>query len=569
MTPPRNMGSPARLHFLLGLLAGLTTLTHPALAQEEESPNADCLLCHDDRELSKTTPDGQELPLFVDAQLLSQSAHSTHSCTDCHADVSAEHPDDNLTPTTVDCSACHEDQSASYGTSVHGHAKENGNHTAATCADCHGNHGVLPASSPDSPMHRSHMLDACGRCHESEASQVSASVHGKALLNGNREAPTCTDCHSEHSIVDLRQESRIEVARSVCSRCHASERLNAKYRMPEDRVRTFLGSYHGLAAQLGSTRAANCASCHGVHLILPSSNPNSSIHPNNLVATCGQCHPGATENFALGKVHLDLQSGSSDTGTLVNRWVRRIYLFLILATTAVCLLHNGLIWLRKAVAARKAATSTTLRMNRNHRWQHGTLAISFILLAISGFALKFPGSWTAWILGADETIRRWTHRGAAIAMIALALYHIAHLALSRTGQTLLLDLLPNRNDLKDAWNNLRFAFGLSPKPPPSSSRFNYAEKFEYWAVVWGVAIMGLTGTVIWFPVATTQILPRWIIDVATTIHYYEAILACLAILLWHFYHVIFDPDVYPLNWAFWNGQSPHPTKDSQKIHPPY
>ncbi|MGA1238974.1 MAG: cytochrome b/b6 domain-containing protein, partial [Limisphaerales bacterium] len=106
-------------------------------------------------------------------------------------------------------------------------------------------------------------------------------------------------------------------------------------------------------------------------------------------------------------------------------------------------------------------------------------------------------------------------------------------------------------------------------PASSPARFNYAEKFEYWAVVWGVAIMGLTGTVIWFPVATTQILPRWIIDVATTIHYYEAILACLAILLWHFYHVIFDPDVYPLNWAFWNGQSPHPNKDTQKIHPPY
>ena len=66
--------------------------------------------------------------------------------------------------------------------------------------------------------------------------------------------------------------------------------------------------------------------------------------------------------------------------------------------------------------------------------------------------------------------------------------------------------------------------------------------------------MGVTGLLIWFKIDVTQILPRWAVDVATTIHYYEAILACLAIIVWHFYHVIFDPDVYPINWACWNGK---------------
>jgi len=77
---------------------------------------------------------------------------------------------------------------------------------------------------------------------------------------------------------------------------------------------------------------------------------------------------------------------------------------------------------------------------------------------------------------------------------------------------------------------------------------------EYWAVIWGTIIMGVTGLMIWFKMDVTRFLPRWAVDVALTIHYYEAILACLAIIVWHFYHVIFDPDVYPLNWACWSGK---------------
>jgi cytochrome b subunit of formate dehydrogenase len=77
---------------------------------------------------------------------------------------------------------------------------------------------------------------------------------------------------------------------------------------------------------------------------------------------------------------------------------------------------------------------------------------------------------------------------------------------------------------------------------------------EYWAVVWGTIIMGLTGLAIWAKIFVTDWLPRWVIDVATNVHFYEAILACLAIFVWHFYHVIFDPDVYPLNRACLDGR---------------
>jgi cytochrome b subunit of formate dehydrogenase len=100
---------------------------------------------------------------------------------------------------------------------------------------------------------------------------------------------------------------------------------------------------------------------------------------------------------------------------------------------------------------------------------------------------------------------------------------------------------------------VRYLAGFT-RQKPQIGRFGYAEKMEYWAVVWGTLIMGATGLAIWFKIDVTQHLPRWVVTVATTIHYYEAVLACLAIIVWHFYHVIFDPEVYPLNTACLDGR---------------
>jgi cytochrome b subunit of formate dehydrogenase len=112
---------------------------------------------------------------------------------------------------------------------------------------------------------------------------------------------------------------------------------------------------------------------------------------------------------------------------------------------------------------------------------------------------------------------------------------------------------------------VRYLTGLSAEKP-KIGRFGYAEKMEYWAVVWGTFLMGATGLMIWFKMDVTHWLPRWAVDVALTIHYYEAILACLAIVVWHFYHVIFDPDVYPLNMACWDGKvSEHWHKEEHSL----
>jgi formate dehydrogenase gamma subunit len=543
--------------FVFALAALSIADTRSSAAPTEEIKNSACLDCHADQTLTMTNVAGKEISLFVDEARLAASIHKTNSCASCHNDITLKHPDDNIQSKQVDCARCHQKQSESYGASVHGVALAKGQMESATCTDCHDGHLVLPPGSAASPLHFSKLAQTCGGCHEQAARDVEESVHGRAVADGHREAPTCTDCHSEHKIVGLKARSPLNVSTDVCSNCHSSERLNTKYNLPADRVKTFFESYHGLAAQYGSTTAANCGSCHGVHKVLPSSDPASTIHQSHLAETCGKCHPGATDNFAQSKVHVDLASenGSSDFGEHINWWVRRIYIALIVLVIGGMLIHNGLAFGKKVIARYRLAELTIPRMNFSQRMQHMILAGSFIVLAVTGFALKFPDSWLATLLGSNEVFRRWSHRVAGVVLLAAGAYHIVYVLATKEGRCLVRDFFPAKKDLKDVTHSVRYLAGLSASKP-KIGRFGYAEKMEYWAVVWGTIIMGVTGLMIWFKMDVTQFLPRWAVDVALTIHYYEAILACLAIVVWHFYHVIFDPDVYPLNWACWNGKVP-------------
>jgi formate dehydrogenase gamma subunit len=524
-------------------------------AAADEIKNSACLECHSDKTLTKTNAAGKEVSLFVDEAKLAASTHKTNTCASCHADLTDKHPDDNVAVKLVDCRRCHERQAESYGASVHGLALKAGRADSATCQDCHDSHEVLPPTSPASPLHVLRQAETCGACHDQEAKDYAGSVHGKALVEGVREAPTCTDCHYEHKIEALKGETSRRISEDVCSRCHASERLNTKYNLPADRVRTFFDSYHGLASQYGSTLAANCGSCHGYHKILPSSDPDSTINQAHLVETCGKCHPGANEKFALSRVHVDIaaEESAADVGTQINWWVRKIYLLLIFGVVGAMFVHNGLLFLKKVSAHLRSSGRPVLRMSLSQRWQHAVLALSFIVLAITGFALKFPDSWVGKLMGSSEEFRRWSHRIAGIVLLVVGAYHIIYLLASKDGRKLVKDLFPVKRDLTDVWDAVRYLVGLS-KEKPKIGRFGYAEKMEYWAVVWGTIIMGVTGLMIWFKMDVTHWLPRWAVDVALTIHYYEAILACLAIVVWHFYHVIFDPDVYPLNMACWDGR---------------
>jgi cytochrome b subunit of formate dehydrogenase/nitrate/TMAO reductase-like tetraheme cytochrome c subunit len=549
-----------------------------------------CVDCHKDVKgpVHETTPKKITCAeCHADAQkAYEHSLHSTTkpgagpaaNCQDCHggahevlaaSDAASPVNHDNI-PTT--CGRCHGQKFLmesngesgqpfiSYQQSVHGLAIEKGSKNAAVCTDCHGDHEILPANDAKSPIYKFNVPSTCGKCHNAVQQTFVESIHGQAIARGNGLAPVCTDCHGIHSIkahIDPNSSvSEQNIARTTCARCHEGVRLSQEFGVAGNRVSTYLDSYHGLASEGGSEVVANCASCHGVHNIYPSSDPRSTVNKANLDATCGRCHKGVTQKFTLTKVHVG-GSKSRDIGSVVVRWVRWFYLALILLVIGAMFLHNAIIWQRKARTLRAMQNPKMTRMSTNQRWQHLILLSSFIVLVITGFALRFPNSWIAELLGNGngEKLRSIIHRIAGVVLIGAGIYHLFYVAMAKEGRRLLLEIAPRPRDAFDAWATMRYYLGLGGEKP-KFGRFNYAEKAEYWALVWGTALMAVTGIMMWAKVWVGNLLARWWVDVATAIHFYEAILATLAIIVWHFYQVFFDPDVYPMNWAWWDGKMP-------------
>jgi len=536
------------------------------LGHETPPKKITCATCHADEQAAYERS-------FHAKEIRDGNSHAA-TCVDCHGSphelLPASDPKSRVHHANIPatCGACHgqkfvmEDGGlgaqvvASYSQSVHGHAVAAGSEKAAVCTDCHGTHEILDAKDEKSPIFKFNVPVTCGKCHEEIAREFKESIHGAAVAGGNWQAPVCTDCHGIHSIKSHTDPNSPVSAQNVgqltCARCHEGVRLSQEFGVEGRRSTTYLASYHGLAAQRGSLIVANCASCHGAHYILPSSDPRSTINRANLVKTCGQCHPGVTAKFVAARVHVDAPL-SADAGSKAVRWIRQFYLTLIFVVIGGMLAHNFILWRWKIIQLRKVERDFVTRMPRNYRWQHATLIASFFVLVLTGFALKFPESWFTELLAMNEHLRRLLHRIAAVVLIGVSFYHLFDLAFSGQGRRLLRDLFPTLDDVRGASENLLYHLGLISRKP-TFARFNYAEKAEYWALVWGMIVMAVTGLMLWAKVLVGNHLPRWWLDAATAIHFYEAILATLAILVWHFYQVFFDPDVYPMNWAWWDGK---------------
>jgi hypothetical protein len=267
------------------------------------------------------------------------------------------------------CLSCHKDRAlesryphlpdhqliAAYEQSVHGLAsKKAGLMGSAVCSDCHGNHAILPADEPKSATHRQNIPTLCGKCHPGILEQYEKSVHGKGMRAGIADSPVCTDCHGEHKIARPSDPSSPANPRNVprtCSGCHEKEGITSRYALPKKRFSSYLDSFHGIAVEYGMTKAANCASCHGVHDILPSTDPASSVNKGNLQKTCGKCHPNASPNFAKGVIHVEV-SPKKAMGVFA---VRMFYTVFISALVILFVLHVGLElygrWTRKRAGA--------------------------------------------------------------------------------------------------------------------------------------------------------------------------------------------------------------------------
>ncbi len=550
-----------------GMFACVDCHTDVKTSPHENTPaKISCSSCHSDEQAAYERS--------FHAKAIRAGDGKAATCVDCHGSphelLPASDPKSRVNHANIPatCGACHGQKFVmeasghsaqpfiSYEQSVHGRAVAAGSEKAAVCTDCHGTHEILGAGDSKSPIFKFNVPATCAKCHQGVEQEFMQSIHGQAVSRGNGQAPVCTDCHGIHSIkshIDSNSSvSAQNLARVTCARCHEGVRLSQEFGVEGRRATTYLASYHGLASELGSAIVANCASCHGVHNILPSSDSRSTINRANLVKTCGQCHPGVTEKFVLAKVHVDAPL-SADMGSVAVRWIRKLYLSLIAVVIGGMVLHNLLIWRKKAILRREQQHRTVTRMNPNQRVQHVILFSSFIVLVITGFALKYPDSWFAALLGMSEKVRGIMHRVAGVVLIGMGVYHAVYACLTRDGRRLILDFLPAPKDATDFWGTMRYYLNWSDRRP-EFGRFNYAEKAEYWALVWGVIVMATTGIMLWAKMSVGHLVPRWWLDVATAIHFYEAVLATLAIVVWHFYQVFLDPDVYPMNWAWWDGR---------------
>ncbi|OGL48567.1 MAG: hypothetical protein A3C43_04120 [Candidatus Schekmanbacteria bacterium RIFCSPHIGHO2_02_FULL_38_11] len=325
--------------------------------------NVRCIYCHDDLKDIKDFPHKESLKKVEcktchekEFASFAQSVHGREfikgdrnvpGCATCHGKhyiLCADDPECSTSPAKQikTCTKCHEDQRIvkkynlpgiefikSYEKSIHGRAiTEKGLIVSAVCSDCHGAHEIKPADDPKSLKNKANIPKVCARCHDSVYSQYVESIHGKAILSGIKDSPVCTDCHGEHTIAASSEPSSKVAPKNIpetCSVCHSDVKLTEKYGIPGARYKTYLDSYHGMASKFGEVTVANCASCHGYHNILPSSDKNSLINKDNLPKTCGKCHPGATGKFAIGKIHVEAKKESS----LGKYYVRQFYIWFI------------------------------------------------------------------------------------------------------------------------------------------------------------------------------------------------------------------------------------------------
>ncbi len=573
----------------------------------EESKAASCVDCHGYHKiLHSENPESLVHPSMVEktcakchqeiSEIYEKSVHGktvkkglddAATCTSCHGEHNILSTDDTASKLSHKrvsylCGKCHFDltimdkyglSSASQETlfkgSVHAEEVVKGNPDAPTCINCHGYHDTLALSDPASPSNFMHVPETCGQCHKTEKEQYLQSVHGVSAMQGHKDAPVCTDCHGEHSILRHTDErspvSMLNLSENTCGRCHTSIVINDKYGISDTKVANYFDSYHGLALQHKSREVADCASCHGYHLILNSSNPNSTVSKERLVETCGKCHPGVGENVLAAPIHSDVTMRSK----AIAAWVPRIYLFLIVVVIGGMLLHNGIIFwgkIKEKFHREKKLLSYT-RFTRFEVLLHILLTVSFIMLAISGFALTSPKSWWVTLLSYvyfTEPLRGLIHRISGIVLTGTSILYAIYMVAAKRGRSEFMAFLPKWEELSHAWNFILFHLGKRSEPP-KFDRYDYMEKMEFWALVWGVIIMVVTGLILWFPITSFHYLPKWAIDIAELIHYYEAVLATLAIVVWHLFFVMFHPDQYPMSMTWLTGKM---TEEELQHHHP-
>jgi len=553
----------------------------------------DCTACHDDVHVTSTAhpdlacadchtnvkPDHRRKGVepLTDAEscgqchrtierTLQRSVHKDNvGCTDCHGaphDIrKVDELESAMSPINQpkNCGACHNDPPDlidGYLTSQHGKALLlSGLNAAPSCSDCHGDHHIVDVHDKRAPMSHANSPEMCGRCHSILLDRwENHSTHGQIWQEGREDGPVCITCHSSHAIEDpTRGKTRLKFP-ETCGGCH------------EKYITTFRDSFHGQATSLGFVTGAICSDCHTPHENLPAADPDSSVNPAHLAATCGQCHDNVSAGFIKFNPHSD------PTNPHGNKAVYFIWLFMMILLIGVFGffgLHD-ILWLQRSIVGKLRGEFNSgpyhdpryiRRFSRVNMAVHATVIVTFLLLAMTGLPLKFhaaPWAQTVVNLFGGVEVARVVHRIAAIGTFGYALFHLSQLFFRGfiVGEKGMLwgphSLVPQPKDVKDLWAYLKYFLYLGPRP--GGDRWTYWEKFDYMAVFWGIMIIGGSGLMLWFPAFWTSFLPGWVLNAAHVVHSDEALLAVGFIFMFHFFHAPLRIETLPMDIVMFTGK---------------
>lgn len=447
---------------------------------------------------------------------------------------------------------------SSYRESTHGKGVlESGLLPSAVCIDCHTSHRELPASDSHSSVHPVNLPGTCGKCHQGIYEKFQKSVHSPLVTTTGAKLPVCDDCHGTHKITRVEKDRFMQEIVHECGSCH------------QDVASTYFQTYHGKAYQLGSMKAAKCSDCHGAHDILKPTDIGSHLSRNNVVDTCRKCHKGANRQFTGYLTHATHHNRVKYPILFYTFWGMTM---LLVGTFAFFGIHT-LLWLPKSIARLKEkrqmhATDDLrhfVRFARRERIMHLFVIISFIGLALTGMMLKFAHmTWATvlskWIGGV--AVAGFIHRVCAIITFGYMTTHLVFLFRQKreSGLSWLKfifsknSMVPTWKDAQDFYYTMKWFLGIGERPP--YGRWTYWEKFDYFAVFWGVMIIGTSGLMLWFPEWFTKFLPGWVINVATIIHSDEALLAVGFIFTIHFFNTHLRPDAFPMDPVIFTGRIP-------------